>query len=522
MKKAREKIGQPGRWREADEKLSRLLAAGGGAGTEGLTEEELAAVSDRRFDKSDADTRHGIIRLALKLRSPLMAKRILDKAVDLDLDSIAEITALAPLAEDAPEWLLRAPEAKESMARLAGALECGEAVDAGREGELFAGMPSPLRRAAFESLARAVGEKIVPVARALTQRDPGLAETIAEWVADIPSPAVADYLLELLAVTSDKKQVKAIRRGIQNLRRRGIQVDLPQAGAPVYRPAEPAEPAAFVTGIDGHGARLIFLAQPRRPQGLHLFEALISDEKGLVELNAYETQRRGLEKFMGSLQERASLLLAETTPGHARHLIGAAMERNVRSGTQLPKGATELRAYWDVGDDAPVPLAEERLAAIRSDEDGSALAASLRLLDHEAFRGWYVAPDLVQPYVERARDASSSQIVLTPMQKNERLAGLVREATDAIFAPGGEEALRSRYAQRMREMAYLLQVRGETEPAAQARAVADRLVAPGASASMTPFVYALVEKTVAILTRDEDEKEKKAKDEGESPLIVKP
>ena len=93
MKKEREKEAQPGRWRAAEEKLAKLLSDVSVTGTEGLTEEELATVGSRMFERADNETRQAIIRLAQKLRSPLMAERLITKA-----DDRAELGLLAALA----------------------------------------------------------------------------------------------------------------------------------------------------------------------------------------------------------------------------------------------------------------------------------------------------------------------------------------------------------------------------------------------------------------------------------------
>lgn len=523
MKKGREKEAQPGRWRAAEEKLAKLLSDESVTGTEGLTEEELATVSGRVFDRAGNETRQGIIRLAQKLRSPLMAERLIAKAGErAELGILTALAGLSALAESAPAWIGEAPDVEKAVLKLSEDLQSGATVDAEAESARLAAMAEPLRWSALHALVRTAGEAIVPVARALALRDPSLAAPVAEAVSEISSQTVADFLVDLLSQTEDKKLGKSLRRSLQRLRQHGIKVELPQQGAPVYKPPAPVTAEAYVTGIDGQGARLVFLAQPRAPHGLSLFEALISEEKGLLEFNAYETQRRGLEKFMRSLRERPSLLLAATTTAHARYLIGAAMERNISSGARLPQGASELRPYWDEGDEPPAPLGEEALAAVGSDDDGSALAASDKLLENEAFKGWYMDPDLVGPYVERAREAAGSRIVLNALQKRERMAGLIREATDALFADPAEAGLRGRYAQRLREMAWLLHAQGEGEAATRAKAVYDRLADPKATPSMTPFLYALVEKTVSILTRDEEEKEKKTKEEEGPSVIVKP
>ena len=99
---------------------------------------------------------------------------------------------------------------------------------------------------------------------------------------------------------------------------------------------------------------------------------------------------------------------------------------------------------------------------------------------------------------------------------------MVREATEEIFTPGRPQDHRGRYARRLAEMALLLSLRGETEPALQAKAASDHLANPDSKASLNPFAYALVEKTLVILTRAEEEQERTSKQEEAPSLIVKP
>ncbi len=307
MKKVREKEAQPGRRRVAEEKLAKLISDESVTGTEGLTEEELATVSARVFDRAESETRQAIIRLAQKLRSPMMAERLIAKAgARAELGLLTALAGLAELAESAPEWIGEAPDVQRAVEKLSEELRGGVTVDAEAESARLLAMAEPLRWAALHALVRSAGEAIVPVAHALALRDPSLAAPVAEAVSEISSQSVADFLVDLLSQTQDKKLGKSLRRSLQRLRQHGIKVELPQQGAPVYKPPEPVTAEAYVTGIDGQGARLVFLAQPRAPHGLSLFEALVSEEKGLIEFNAYETQRRGLEKFMESLRERPS------------------------------------------------------------------------------------------------------------------------------------------------------------------------------------------------------------------------
>ena len=520
MKKTTSKDAAPGRWRAAEEKLTRLLQADAGPGTEGLTEEELSIVSARRFDKADAETRRSLVRLALRLRSPLTAKALVAKAGPaLDLDTLASLAELAGLAGESPAWLSDVPAIREEIVGVIAALKTGGGATAVEKAPRFASLPPELRGAALRSLTQGAGEAVVPLAREIARQDPGIAVEVADAIASVASDSVGALLLEFLGGAEDRLVVKSLRRAIQRLRQSGIRVELPKEGEPVFKPAERAKPEAFVTGIDAHGARLVFLVQPRSPHGLNLFEALTTEDRGLVEFRAYETHRRGVDRFLHALRERSPLLLTATEPAHARWLVAEAMERNVHSGTRLPAGASELRLLWDTGEQpaAPAPEAVSRVA-----DSDSALASSAKLMEHESFKGWYVDPDLLKPALEKIHDAGSSRIVLTPLQKNERLAAVVREATDEIFATGGPDSLRARYARRLLEMAHLFTLRNDSDTARQARSAADHLGKPDSRPSLNPFAYALVEKTLTILARDEEEREKKAKKEAEASLLVKP
>jgi hypothetical protein len=523
VKKQPEKESRSGRWRTAEEKLAKLMKSPVGTGTEGLTEEELATVSARRFDRADTQTRMALIELARRLRSPLTAARLIEKANgQLELELLAGLAELCELVKEAPPWLADAPAVGRAMKDLADALRKGGSIALDQESERLAGLPETLRASALRSLVKSAGEAVVPLAREFARRDEVFAGEVADALSEVPSESVAELFIELLSGTENKALAKSVRRSIQRLRQGGIRVDLPTEGEPVFRPIERARPEAYVTGIDGQGARLVFIVQPRVPQGLTLFEALVSDERGLIEFNAYETQRRGVDKFIGSLRTRPGLLLTSTSTAHARHLVGSALERNVKSGTRVPPGASELRPYWDAGEEAPAPPPASVLAELGPDKSGSALAASAQLLENEAFKGWYVEPDLVKPSVDRTREATRSKIVLSPLQKQERLAGVIREATDEVFSASGPGSVRERYAQRLLEMAHLLALLGDDPGAKQAKAAGDRLSDLEARPSLNPFAYALLEKTVTLLTRDAEEQEKKAREEEGPSLIVKP
>jgi hypothetical protein len=66
--------------------------------------------------------------------------------------------------------------------------------------------------------------------------------------------------------------------------------------------------------------------------------------------------------------------------------------------------------------------------------EGAWRELSRRLLDEPELRFWILDPDWAEPFLAQLQEAQSSRLVLNPIQKEERIAGIVRDAVKTLCA----------------------------------------------------------------------------------------
>lgn len=149
----------------------------------------------------------------------------------------------------------------------------------------------------------------------------------------------ADLLVALCAHPS-REAAKEAKRGLHLLRARGVEAPEPPRAAP---PATPApEPAlhAYASAIDGHGERALWLPRVVAGQGIEVAQAVLSDERGFVELQLALLGRREWRVFARGLLERGrSMGIVAIDAGLAHAMIAAARAINERTGQPPPAGA---------------------------------------------------------------------------------------------------------------------------------------------------------------------------------------
>ena len=126
---------------------------------------------------------------------------------------------------------------------------------------------------------------------------------------------------------------------------------------------------------------------------------------------------------------------------------------------------------------------------------------------------WILDEDWVQPYVEQAREAQGSRLVLNPMQKEARVAGVVRDAVQDLFS--GEVG--SMFTRRMEDTALYFFLTDRQDRARSALAVALALKGNDLGGLGVPFLHGLMQKSIAYYMTQESKKA-----EEETSLIIKP
>jgi formiminotetrahydrofolate cyclodeaminase len=349
----------------------------------------------------------------------------------------------------------------------------------------------------------------IAAAAGVTREDAGraarlittMARVQAEEAATLPAPlaaavlraAVAAGRVDLavaLAARPEKELSKDAKRLLHHLRARGVAVpELPRPAAPAPAPAlaEPP-PACYASTLDGSGERAVWLPRSLPGRGIEVAQAVLSDERGIVELQLGTLGRKEWRAFVkGLLQRGAEMGVAEIERERAHALVAAARSLNGPSGTRLPDGAD----LWltQLGPAPALPRPGAGLPALLPEEEAAALAGSAALHALPLLRGWLADPAFLREAARRLDESAASPLELTPEQRLERQRALLQASAEAYLTP----ERRARLADRLLDVAEHLGRSGQAEPS-RAAAAAGRALAAGRPAAEIPFALGLVEK----------------------------
>jgi hypothetical protein len=128
-------------------------------------------------------------------------------------------------------------------------------------------------------------------------------------------------------------------------------------------------------------------------------------------------------------------------------------------------------------------------------------------------RFWILDADWAEPFLEQLREAQASRLVLNPMQKEERMAGIVRDAVKTLCTGETGKIMQ----RRMEDMAFYFLDAGRTELAKLALGVAQQIKEGDPGPLDIAFLTGLVQKSFAFYLSQQ-----KSKAEEEPSFIVKP
>lgn len=350
-----------------------------------------------------------------------------------------------------------------------------------------------------QEIAAAIGaprEEVGRAARLLL----GLPKAKPEDVATLPGPLAgaiaraalaagrADLLLALAGHAS-KDVSKEAKRGLHVLKTRGVAVpEPPRPAAPA--PAAATEPplAAFATAIDGHGERAVWLPRAVPGKGIEVAQAVISDERGLLELQLGALGRKEWRAFAKDVLARgASMGVGELDRGRAHALVVAARARNEVTGQRVPDGTDVWLAQ--LGPAAPPEDPAVRFPPLADEDERAALRASGLLHDLPLLRSWLADEGYLRQLAARLDEVAVSPLFLDERQRSDQMQRLVADAAAAYL----DAPRRAQLSARLLEVAAHLADRGDAAHA-QSAAAAARALRAGRPAEEIPFARLLVEK----------------------------
>jgi hypothetical protein len=332
----------------------------------------------------------------------------------------------------------------------------------------------------------------------------------------IADPGAVEALAAIDKETADKEVKKEIKRSFFKLSQRGLAISREESSqarpaAAVFDRAPEIE--AYMSSVDGAGGRLIWLAKPQPNHGLQVIQAMVNDREGVQRFGGAGIRRKELRKMFQEIKEQHGVTMISVPWQYADAVLYEGFEKAKSLGRSGLENFHELRSIVNTGK----PRIQEHPIYSRLDLDGTRDGAwreqSRRLLDEPELRFWILEDDFVRPFLSQVEEAQTSRLVLNPVQKEERLASIVRDAVKAVCA----DEMGKRMLRRMEDMALYLFETGRVDLAKLAVAVALQIKEGDPGPLDLSFLTGLVQKSFAFYLSQQ-----KTKAEEEPSLIVKP
>ena len=332
----------------------------------------------------------------------------------------------------------------------------------------------------------------------------------------IADPAAVEALVRLEKQTSDKDYRKAIRRSLFKLTQRGLALPREEPRAP--RPpssllSRSPDIEAYMSPVDGAGGRLVWIVKPQAGHGLQAIQAMVNDREGLQRIGGTQIRRKELRNMTRQIKEQHGVTMVAVPWEYADLTLYDGYEKAKSLGRTGFDNFHDLRSIVNTGkpkvQDHPV---YGRLNA-EDAREGAWRELSRRLLDEPEFRFWVLDADWIDPFIAQLQEAQTSRLVLNPVQKEERIAGIVRDALKTLCAGEGGKIME----RRMEDMALYFVETGRGDLAKLALAVALQVKEGDPGPLDISFLTGLVQKSFAVYLSQQ-----KSKAEEELSFIVKP
>lgn len=350
----------------------------------------------------------------------------------------------------------------------------------------------------------------------LANESDAAAELTSSWLEDERGTA---SLLQIEAAELPKTGRKVLRRALHRLRSQGIATptDAPKVDRVARLPeVEDDLAAAYVTGLDRRGSRLVLLVEANPSGGARLFEAVLDDVGGIIDFQVYSAGRSRIRGFVKEATRRGGPQAVAVDGDAVKLLIERAAAQHP-SDRPLPRAFSEWKLHLAPPEGAKTP-GEAVLAELGVDEP--TLAQQSRVA--ELVRGGELGPwppgrEQLQTVGDSVSSGGEAKLVVSASAREARVDAAVEAAAEQLF----DEAHAARTAARLEESAFILASGGKQDDARACLAVAATF--RGEAPQQGVVARAMVEILLAPLLeslRSAAEDGEERKDEGS--LLVEP
>ncbi len=321
------------------------------------------------------------------------------------------------------------------------------------------------------------------------------AKQVLEWLlihdADAVEELAAVWLEDergaeiVLSVEDDglpKRSRKILRRMAHRARSQGIEVD-PKVGVEpkVARLPEVDQriESAFVSALDPRGSRLVYLIESHPARGARVFESLLDLERGVVDFQVFETNRKQVRTLIHDVTHRPEFPAVEAEMESVRGLILRHLSIHPPD-RPLPTAFVECRSKLRLdASEALLPGIQVR-EALGDDFDEAGIESLVAKVETGELGPWPPASEVLKTFQEKLRaDFEADEAGEVEVEGAETTgigdaspSDASADSLERIFLTEAAEIT----AERLEESAYVFWRQGEESLARACLASAGRLI----------------------------------------------
>jgi len=364
------------------------------------------------------------------------------------------------------------------------------------------------------SLARLQDQSVtVAMVQEHIGKNPAADVALAALLGNYPTPEMEHVLVAWEGKTSDKELRHEIRRSLYKLSQKGLTTKRAEPAPAIFAPLEPE---GYLSPIDGHGDRLLWLVKAKAGGGLHYLSAVVNEPEGVRDFDFAEINRKKLRQMRQDFTTRMQMVLVEAPWRYCDAVMYEGYERAKAKGDKEADAYLTFRTHLLSAPAQPVevPLAARLdTAAILTDK--TLLQTSALLLQEPELQSWMLDHERAHHYTDQISRVQESPLILNRLQQQDRLQTVIDNAIIEVFA--GEPGVA--YARRLEETALYLAAAARLEAAKRALAVSLALKRSTQGGKGIPFCEELVRQSIAMHYHEEKQHEQ---EESRGSLIMRP
>ncbi len=418
----------------------------------------MAEAGRKAMRQALADARGDDIAAAVHLVRLMRASDLSDELADAALRRPAPLSAKIEAVAALRDWGIEVPPSVEETLELARSVtESPNAESVARVLTLSEAWRGPVLDAMLEGAI--VNQP--HLLELVLGTDATLDERIVERLGRSATQDAVEPLRQLES-GPDKRLRKLAKRALHQLRSQGVDVEAgaPDTGAGAFSleitPDTRREARAFLTGVDGAGARIVWVLAPSTTGGQRLLEAVIDDVDGVRRADVMSVTLSGFRQHVDRLRSNPGILITQSGSDEVAGLLVAAERLNVAADGDLPEEYRRFRselapALFDGVEVADRPSPFDLVPRDEIAGNRQLLEDSAELLGLPYFSSWALTGPRAERAAHEVREAETSQLALDEEQRKQQVDRAIRGVAASFDAD-----LRHRYRSRLDEMTRVL------------------------------------------------------------------